>query len=82
MADIETMIGQIDAGQMKQAQNEFDDIIGDKIADRLDQAKIAVSQSIFNPVEEAEDDIDDIVADLEDEMYDMEYEEETHEDVD
>lgn len=52
MSSIEDMIDQIDAKDYNKANDVFQDMIGAKIQDALDQQKIAVAGKIYNGEEE------------------------------
>ena len=60
MSSIEDMIDQIGAKDFNKANDMFQELIGAKIQDALDQQKIAVAGKIFNGDEEQlELDLDD-----------------------
>lgn len=85
---IQDMINDIIADNMTAANATFNDLIGDKIADTIEQEKIAVANTIFNSTEELsdddvepdEEDWEDV--DVEDVDVDVEDEEEDFDDVD
>ena len=55
-SNIEELIDAIAAQNYNQAKSHFDDIIGDRMNDALDQEKIAVANQIHNKVND--DDLD------------------------
>lgn len=61
---IQDMINDIMADNHTAAGATFNDLIGDKIADTIEQEKIAVANTIFNSTEELSD--DDVEPDEED----------------
>ena len=71
---IEELLASIESGQYNNAEHSFNDIIGDRLQDKLDQAKIRVADQMFNNSEEETVDNDDIVD--EDELIDFDAEEE------
>lgn len=68
MADIENFIDAVMNQDFSNAGPMFNDLLGDKLNDALEQEKIAVADSIFNEVEDEEqlemdfneDEIDDL----------------------
>ena len=58
---IEDMIDSIQQGDFNNAESHFNDLIGDRLQDALDQAKVRVAQSIYNDseIEDAVDEIED-----------------------
>tara|TARA_R110002153_G_scaffold27498_1_gene85380 strand:+ start:1382 stop:1627 length:246 start_codon:yes stop_codon:yes gene_type:complete len=44
------------------AEKEFNDLVGDRLQDTLDQAKISIAQSIYNVSDE---ELEDIVSEVE-----------------
>ena len=58
---IADMIDSIQQGDFNNAESHFNDLIGDRLQDALDQAKIRVAQSIYgdSEVEDAIDEIED-----------------------
>lgn len=58
---IEDMIDSIHQGDFNNAESHFNDLIGDRLQDALDQAKVRVAQSIYgdSEVEDAIDEIED-----------------------
>lgn len=58
---IEDMIDSIQQGDFNNAESHFNDLIGDRLQDALDQAKVRVAQSIYgdSEVEDAIDEIED-----------------------
>lgn len=73
--EIESMINHVIDGEFEKANNTFNDLLGAKMADSLEQEKIAVAQQIFNPVEdEGDDDLDIEITDEELEEIDQELE--------
>ena len=65
MAEIEDLINNVVNQDFSKAGPMFDDILGDKIASALEQEKLAVTDRIFNGVEESEDEEDTSEEDLE-----------------
>ena len=65
MAEIEDLINNVVNQDFSKAGPMFDDILGDKIASALEQEKLAVTDRIFNGVEESEDEEDYSEEDLE-----------------
>ena len=76
---IQDMINDIMADNHTAASATFNDLIGDKIADTIEQEKIAVANTIFNSTEELSD--DDVEPDEED-WDDVDIEDVDLEDVD
>ena len=68
--EIGNFIDAIAAENFNQAKNHFDEIIGNKITDSLEQEKAVVANTIFNGVG------DDDEEDFEDDEEDFEYDEE------
>ena len=58
---IADMIDSIQQGDFNNAESHFNDLIGDRLQDALDQAKVRVAQSIYgdSEVEDAIDEIED-----------------------
>ena len=61
---IEDLLAAIEAGEYNDAEHAFNDIIGDRLQDTLDQAKIQIADRVFNAqqdvdVESEEEDIID-----------------------
>ena len=72
---IAELLASIESGEYNDAEQAFNDLIGDRLQDKLDQAKIRVADKIFNSTEEEETvDYDDVVD--EDELVDFDAEEE------
>lgn len=67
---IEDLLAAIEAGEYNDAEHAFNDIIGDRLQDTLDQAKIQIADRVFNAQQEVdveseeEDIIDDEDLDL------------------
>ena len=70
MSDIETMIGHAANQDFNAANDVFQELIGQRMTDALDQAKIEVAGQVFNGEEEQ------IELDLEDEDFESDDEEE------
>jgi hypothetical protein len=67
--EIGNFIDAIAAQNFNQAKNHFDDILGIKMNDALEQEKVAVANNIFNGGNEEEDfdfDDDDLLEDEDD----------------
>ncbi|MDC0308658.1 hypothetical protein OAL25_00190 [bacterium] len=71
MSDIETMIGHAANQDFNAANDIFQELIGQRMTDALDQAKIEVAGQVFNGEEEQ------LELDLEDEDFESDDEEET-----
>ena len=71
---IAELLASIESGEYNDAEQAFNDLIGDRLQDKLDQAKIRVADKIFNSTEEETVDYDDVVD--EDELVDFDAEEE------
>lgn len=58
---IADMIDSIQQGDFNNAESHFNDLIGDRLQDALDQAKVRIAQSIYgeSEVEDAIDEIED-----------------------
>jgi hypothetical protein len=75
---VETFIDAVQAGNFVDAKKGFDSLVQDKLNNRLDAEKVAVSNSIFNNADddiEVEDydedeDVNDILDEIEDELDD------------
>jgi|TARA_R110002096_G_scaffold62187_7_gene154053 hypothetical protein len=71
---IADLIDAIQAQDFNAAESQFNDLVGERLADTLDQAKIAIADQIFNAQAEtwadagddAEDDIEEEDEDLDD----------------
>lgn len=71
---IADLIDAIQAQDFNAAESQFNDLVGDRLADTLDQAKIAIADQIFNAQAETwadagddtEDDIEEEDEDLDD----------------
>lgn len=74
MSDIETMIGHAANQDFNAANDIFQELIGQRMTDALDQAKIEVAGQVFNGEEEQ------LEFDLEDEDFESDDEEEEDED--
>lgn len=53
--EIKNMMNSVLSGDAQSAQTEFNSILSAKLADRLDDEKVNVSNAIFNGVEGSED---------------------------
>ena len=72
---IADLLASIESGQYNDAEQAFKDVIGDRLQDTLDQAKIRIADRMFNNSEEEETvDYDDIVD--EDELVDLDFDDE------
>ena len=69
MSDIETMIGHAANQDFNAANDVFQELIGQRMTDALDQAKIEVAGQVFNGEEEQ------LELDLEDEDFESDEEE-------
>jgi len=60
---ISALLKSIEAGEYNDAEMSFNDIIGDRLQDTLDQAKVRIADKIFNavPEEEGEEEEEDVV---------------------
>lgn len=74
--EIGNFIDAIAAQNFNQAKNHFDDILGSKIADSLEQEKVVVANNIFNGGNDEDEDLD--TEEFED---DYEFEDEDENDV-
>lgn len=87
---IQDMINDIMADNNTAASATFNTLIGDKIADTIEQEKIAVANTIFNSTEELsdddvepdEEDWDDVEVDDEEELDDVDIDDEPVEEED
>ena len=52
---IEDLINHIQTQQYTDAEQAFNDIIGDRLQDKLDQAKIRIADQMFNAQQEVDD---------------------------
>ncbi len=73
MSDIETMIGHAANQDFNAANDVFQELIGQRMTDALDQAKIEVAGQVFNGEEEQ------LELDLEDEDFESDEEDEDFE---
>lgn len=64
MAEIEDLINSVVDQDFSKAGPMFQDILGDKIANALEQEKLAVTDQVFNGVEATEDEEDTSEEDL------------------
>lgn len=77
---IADLLQSIESGEYNDAEQAFNDIIGDRLQDKLDQTKIRVADQVFNNAEEEETlEYDDVVD--EDELIDFDAEEIEDEDT-
>ena len=79
---IANMIDYITQSEFQKANDVFNDLLGQRVSDSLEQEKVAVAQAMYSPEEDGEelndeDDIDLEVSDeeMEDAMNDLEDEE-------
>ena len=56
---IQDMIGSIETGDYNNAEKQFNSLVGDRLQDALDQAKVRIAQSVFGE-EEVEAAIDEV----------------------
>lgn len=75
MSDIETMIGHAANQDFNAANDVFQELIGQRMTDALDQAKIEVAGQVFNGEEEQ------LELDLEDEDFESDEEDEEETEV-
>lgn len=73
---IEDLLRSIEAQEYTDAEQHFNDIIGDRLQSTLDQAKIRIADQVFNAQSAVDDeqDEDDLDLDLDDD--DQEYDDE------
>jgi len=69
---IEDFLKAIEDQNFTQAERQFNDIVGDRLQDTLDQAKARIAASIYNEVEDGDDG---------DEQEDYDYDDEEDNDV-
>lgn len=55
---IADLLSAIESGEYNDAEHAFNDIIGDRLQDTLDQTKVRIADQIFNAENELEDDDD------------------------
>lgn len=67
---IEDLLQAIQDENFTQAERQFNDIIGDRLQDTLDQTKIKLADTIFNARQEVEDDEDFSEDDFDDDDFD------------
>ena len=76
MGNINDMIINIAKGDLAKAQSDFNDVLGDKVAARLDQHQAYVAQETFDPSDdETEENYDDVFdeSETDDDDYEGEY---------
>jgi len=80
---VEDLVKAIEAEDFNTAETQFNDLIGDRLQDTLDQAKVRIASTIFDQEEsedfEEEDDFEyEVDAELDDELaeFDLEVEDE------
>jgi hypothetical protein len=56
---IADLLSSIESGEYTDAEQAFNDIIGDRLQDTLDQTKVRIADQIFNAQHDIEDDPDD-----------------------
>lgn len=78
---IEDLLNHIQTQQYTDAEQAFNDIIGDRLQDKLDQAKIRIADQMFNAQqEEDEEDLEEYEFDDDTELELDDFEEEDDED--
>jgi len=67
------MIDYITQSEFEKANDIFNDVLGQRVADSLDQEKVAVAQAMYSPEEEAEgeEDLADETTEVDEEDIDM-----------
>jgi len=76
---LRSFVDALQGGDFNDAENMFNDILGDKVQDALDAEKIAVADEIFNGVEPMEFEDEEEVWEDEDVTSEVEYGEEAEE---
>ena len=74
---IADLLSSIEGEDFNTAENQFNDLIGDRLQDTLDQAKVRIASSIYNgeePEQEENEEDFDIDAELEVEIEDEDLE--------
>ena len=52
---IEDLLKAIETQDYTSAESQFNDLIGDRLQDTLDQAKVSIASGVFNGAEESEE---------------------------
>ena len=78
---IRDLLQSIEAGEYNDAEQAFNDIIGDRLQDTLDQAKVRIADQIFNAEQEDEDDEEEEFDDDTELELDDDFEEEDEDDI-
>lgn len=68
---IEDLLKSIETGQYTDAEQSFSDIIGSRLQDTLDQAKIRIADTMHNAQQDAEEEVDDNNNEFEEDEYDF-----------
>lgn len=76
---VEDLVKAIEAEDFNTAETQFNDLIGDRLQDTLDQAKVRIASTIFDQEEsedfEEEDDFEyEVDAELDDELAELDFE--------
>lgn len=76
---VEDLVKAIEAEDFNTAETQFNDLIGDRLQDTLDQAKVRIASTIFDQEEsedfEEEDDFEyEVDAELDDELAELDLE--------
>jgi threonine synthase len=66
------MIDYITQSEFQKANDIFNDVLGQRVADSLDQEKVAIAQAMYSPEEEDEEDLADETTEVDEDDIDME----------
>lgn len=77
---IEDLINHIQNKEYTDAEQAFNDVIGSRLQDTLDQAKVRIAGQVFNASEEPEDGDNDYDEETEEELSDYEFDDDIEED--
>lgn len=69
---LSNMIDYITQSEFQKANDIFNDVLGQRVSDALDQEKVAVAQAMYSPEEEDEEDLADETTEVDEDDIDME----------
>ena len=69
---IANMIDYITQSEFQKANDVFNDLLGQRVSDSLEQEKVAVAQAMYSPEEEGDEDLADETTEVDEDDIDME----------
>lgn len=69
---LSNMIDYITQSEFQKANDIFNDVLGQRVANTLDQEKVAIAQAMYSPEEEGEEDLADETTEVDEDDIDME----------